>query len=655
MRGATIAAVLLLAAGLVAQLRGGSADKMAIVNSRHDFRVTSAATVKAAQNFPDAGEQLCIFCHTPHNSNPGTELWNQTMGTRDFATYTSSTLQSTVPPVTSSDPSKLCLSCHDGTIALGDTVRNGQIVFVAGYENGLPANSPSNLAGYSGYGFSDDHPFAFAPNLANPQMQPPPTGDPVKMISGKIQCTTCHEPHNENQDATMGMFLVKNNRGSAMCMTCHRPTGWLGSAHQSPPDPVQDARYTGNQGAHTGYIGVANNGCESCHKPHSPQVGQRLVKFPEESVCFQCHDGTVTTLNIKNEFGKQYKHPVMLTPSVHDESESPNSAQYQLPENAPGTPRHAECQDCHNSHAAQATPVGYAPQAPRVTPPLRGVRGQSSANTFLPQAANEYEICFKCHADSANKPQSTDSGTGGIGFGRNARRQYDLGSPTAYNLRIAFANGISSHPVTMPGSVPSTQVPSLRQFMTSKGGSNISSRPLSMNSSIYCSDCHNNDTGIQTIDGGTGPSGVHASNFPHLLERSDVMEPAPGVPGAASSGLGAYSQDNFRLCDKCHDLTVVTGATSSFPLHGEHLQMAGAACSTCHSPHASGTQMLVNFDTTVVGGTPSWTRTAPGQGTCTLVCHGVNHTAFPYPPPPGWTMPANASATMPATALVKSH
>ncbi len=156
------------------------------------------------------------------------------------------------------------------------------------------------------------------------------------------------------------------------------------SAHSRPPDLAEDMRYTSTQGAHTGYVGVSRNGCESCHRPHSAQVAQRLLKLPEENTCYQCHDGAVTTVNIRNEFVKMYRHPVQTVSGIHDASESPTSALYPMPETSPGTIRHAECVDCHNAHYSN----NAAGQPPLVSGALLGVKGQSQANSFMPAANN---------------------------------------------------------------------------------------------------------------------------------------------------------------------------------------------------------------------------------------------------------------------------
>ena len=60
---------------------------------------------------------VCIFCHTPHHASGDGPLWNHQMSGASYTPYSSSTLKATVGQPTGS--SRLCLSCHDGTVALG--------------------------------------------------------------------------------------------------------------------------------------------------------------------------------------------------------------------------------------------------------------------------------------------------------------------------------------------------------------------------------------------------------------------------------------------------------------------------------------------------------------------------------------------------------
>jgi len=598
-----------------------------ILNSKHDFRATSTATIKSV-----SGDDPCIFCHTPHNATPGPQLWNHTMSTTAWQTYGSSTMQSSIGSITDQDSSKLCLSCHDGTIALASTVNNGDIEFAQGPNYMLPTTSASNLAGAAGQGFTDDHPFAFQPTTQNPELVLPPDGDAVKLEVGKIQCSSCHDPHKENIDAVQGKFLVKANQGSALCTTCHAKAGWTGSAHQAPPDLLQDQKYTMAQNAHTGYVGVANNACESCHKPHTAGTGPRLLKFVEESTCYKCHDGSVTTINVQQDLAtKTYRHPVDITPSVHDESEGPVSSGLPMPETSATQPRHAECADCHNSHVARANPVGFQPFPPTATAPLAGASGESITRVFLKQATNEYELCFKCHADSVNRPQLIDSSNAGIGYGRNPKRQYDAGNPDAFNTRVEFTQGTSFHPVTRTN--PMAPANSLRPFMIAADGTTMSTRPLNATTMIFCSDCHASDTNRTLGAGNTGAAGPHGSNFQHLLERQSALEPPPATPGTGT-GQPGYTVADFALCDKCHDVQNKVLQNYSFTRHSTHVVNDGAACSTCHDPHASQNQALVNFDLSIVApsssGPVSYIRTGPGHGSCTLTCHGKDHQTLSY-------------------------
>ncbi|MBI1747051.1 MAG: hypothetical protein HYR55_10745 [Acidobacteria bacterium] len=609
--------------------------KSDVKNSKHDFSVASTATIHAVSE-----TALCVFCHTPHNVNPTQPLWNHTpSAVATYALYSSSTLRSIMGQPTAADSSKLCLSCHDGTVALGDTVKSGMIPFVQGPQYMIPPTSRSNL--YRGVGFLDQHPFAFIPSIGQ-GIQAPPPGDPVRFdANGKVQCISCHNPHAENKDSTVGRFLVKSNVRSAICLTCHLKDGWTGSAHRQPVSAFDDGRYGPLQGAHTGYTGVSNNGCESCHRPHAPSVAQRLTKYPEEQVCFKCHDGSVadTLRNIQAVFqNKMYRHPVLVTPSVHDASEGPTTSLFRIPETDLGAARHSECADCHNPHAANSQ-IGTPPL---VSGFLSFVKGFTSAGTGTTSAQYAYEICFKCHSDSANKPQATDRGTVGVGYGRNPQRLTDQANPTRYNTRMEFNSIVAFHPVVAPRGLSSGlsgEIPSLRAAPIYPGGAPIPGRVLSPSSQIYCHDCHNNDTG-RNLGVGTEAWGSHGSNMPHMLERTNVLEPPPLSPGAPSGGM-PYSLANYALCDKCHDIQNSTLRDQSFKYHNKHIVGVNAACSTCHDPHGinGGTALnnsrLINFDLSIVGpnsaGQLKFEKGGFRSGACFLKCHGEDHSPKNYP------------------------
>lgn len=608
--------------------------KSSLLNTRHDFSMHSFSDTKAVTE-----EQVCVFCHTPHNATPNVPLWNRSATIAAPQTYTSSTLQATVTQPTIADVSKLCLSCHDGTVALGDTVNNGMIPFIQGPNYTLPPSAAANLN--NAIGFTDDHPFAFVP-ITGPEIRVPPPNDPVRLDStGKVQCTSCHQPHVPNNDPTAGKFLAKANVRSAICTTCHTRTGWDTASHRQPASSVNDARYTSLQGAHTGYTGVANNGCESCHRPHSPAVGQRILKFSEENVCFQCHNGAVadSNRNIQSELqSKVYRHPVLTTPSVHDASESPTNATFRVPETAAGAARHAECQDCHNPHAANAQTA---------TPPTasgfqRNVRGITSSGAAIESVVNQYEVCLKCHGDSANRPQAADTTTLGIGFGRNPQRLTDQSNPNRFNVRMEFNSAVAWHPVINPRGLSTGSnglVPSLRPAPIYPNGQAIPGRALSATSFIYCTDCHNNSSG-RNLGSTTGPVGPHGSNVLHILERNYSYNTPPATPGG-TLGEVSYSTNAYALCNKCHDIENSIRRNESFKEHDKHVRGKGLSCSACHDGHginggnALNNAHMINFDLSIVGPDPNtgllkYESTGFRSGRCYLRCHGREHSPATY-------------------------
>lgn len=546
--------------------------------------------------------EICVFCHTPHNASPVGQLWNQALSTATFTPYTSTTMAATVGVPTGS--SKLCLSCHDGTVALGSTMNMGQIA--------MQGTTGGRLTGASSLGtdLRDDHPFSFAP-VTGSEIVRPSAASPVKLdANGQIQCRSCHDPHQMDVDRTTHKFLVTSNASSELCLACHTKAYWTAnpSAHRT-----STKSYTAAQGAHTGYTTVATNGCESCHKPHTAGEAERGLKLPEERTCggtgSQCHGTTGIGRNIQGEFAKTYVHPTYsVTPSVHDAAESPTNGALRLPEVSTAAPRHAECADCHNPHASYALATTGAKGSGIVA----GVWGINTSGTLVlptgtPPSVDEYEICYKCHADSANKPQ----GAGGpyppypnrVALEWNKRLQFDPSAP-------------SFHPIA--ARARATTAPSLKA-------------PWSLTSVIRCTDCHDNDTGPNAPTPGSGPSGPHGSNYKHLLAGRYDMDNQNTTESAAA----------YALCYKCHDRTIVL-SNASCREHDRHIRGESASCSLCHDAHGisaaqgnvTNNAHLINFDRRFV--TPSstgilrWEQTTPGHGRCYLRCHGENHNPESY-------------------------
>ena len=563
-------------------------------SNKHNLSVNGPGPVRSTDT-----TEICIFCHAPHNTSPATPLWNQTQSGVTYTPYSSSTMAASPGAPTGS--AKLCLSCHDGTVAIGATLSRGAIPMT-----GVSATGQLTGASALGSNLSDDHPISFVP-VTGPQIVQPPPGDPAKLDDhGMLQCRTCHDPHQQSVDPVTGKFLVKVNSASALCLTCHQKTYWstTPASHRLSTRP-----YAAAQGAHTGYTTVASNGCESCHKPHTATDASRMLKDVEEKTCEACHGPSgVASANIAAEFNKTYRHPTYtVTPSAHDASESPDAVRFKLPEVSATAARHAECADCHNPHASHAA----AASAPKASGRLAGVWGIGSTGLRVdpsgsPPSVREYEICFKCHGDSANKAQPLGPSP-----------PYTVRQAAQFNKRLQFdpANP-SYHPVEAAGR--STSVPSLVT-------------PWATSSVMYCTDCHDNDTGPKAPTPGTGPAGPHGSNFKHLLVARYDMD----------TGSNAESATAYALCYKCHSRTSILSDVS-FKQHSRHLQIASAPCSVCHDPHgvpaAQGTttnnSRLINFDTRFVSPNASgllrFEVTGVGSGRCYLRCHGMEHNPLSY-------------------------
>ena len=86
-----------------------------VINTAHNLSVSVSNPLKSINE-----EEVCFFCHTPHSSKPRISLWNKRNSGVMYMPYTSSTIKSA--PGQPNGSAVLCLSCHDGTIALGSVV-----------------------------------------------------------------------------------------------------------------------------------------------------------------------------------------------------------------------------------------------------------------------------------------------------------------------------------------------------------------------------------------------------------------------------------------------------------------------------------------------------------------------------------------------------
>jgi predicted CXXCH cytochrome family protein len=534
-----------------------------IVTTKHNLSVNGTGTVKATSE-----TEICLFCHTAHNGRPSSPLWNRNSSGSTYTLYSSSTLKAL--PGQPSGSSILCLSCHDGTIALGSVLSRGTVITFANTVN-MPAGV-SNLS----TDLKNDHPISFTydANLAtqNTQIITPASLNPViKLPGGKLQCTSCHDPHKNIYTD----FLVASTQYSNICMTCHQPTNWTASSHNTStkvwnnvaPDPWPNSAWTT----------VAENACGNCHSSHNAGSTSRLLtSLQEETVCLNCHNGNAATKNIQTQLAKTYRHNVYNYTGIHDAAETGNI-----------TTKHVECVDCHNPHQAK----NLTATAPAVNGWLIGVKGVNQSGVAVNSSSYEYEICYKCH--SANPATTTAS-----------PRQI-----TQLNVRLEFATtNPSFHPVVGQG--VNANVPSL-----------IS--PLTVTSKIYCSSCHASD--------GTGaPAGPHGSIYPKIL-KSQYLLTDNTTYSAANFQLcyNCHSVTSImaNTTFKYHSLHISSEKASCNTCHDAH-----GISST--QGNATNNSNLINFNTTYVTPNSSGILRFDDQGLykgrCYLTCHGQSHNPYTY-------------------------
>jgi len=320
-----------------------------IANTKHNFSVTGSGTVKATTE-----NELCVFCHTPHGASTSVAapLWNRAFSGATYDYYSSSSMDA-LGLGQPGGSSKVCLSCHDGTIAIGNVnVLNGALT------DGNPATADISMQGTGaggtmptgqgaqtgftrllGVDLSNDHPISFTYDdaLANRDgelrsptstahigSRVPGVLPKVPLENGQLQCTSCHDPHiRDTVEANIKFLRLNrfqktqptggafNEEDDIICLACHNKSGWEDSAHANAL--VADETYTSAAASLREFdngLPVWKGSCLNCHDTHTVEGARRLLREGTNSIltpksggdsaieetCYQCHSSSGAVL-----------------------------------------------------------------------------------------------------------------------------------------------------------------------------------------------------------------------------------------------------------------------------------------------------------------------------------------------------------------------
>ncbi|RMD62537.1 MAG: hypothetical protein D6826_07200, partial [Alphaproteobacteria bacterium] len=314
------------------------------------FSVTGPGQVRATSE-----SQVCVFCHTPHHAEQAAPvpLWNRKLSGATYSPYTSSSMDA-LGLGQPGGSSKLCLSCHDGTIAIGAVnVLNGAFTDMDPTTADIPmtgtapdgtipegAGAGTGFTRRLGTDLTNDHPISFtyddslaltdgelflptdSPHIGN---RVPGVRPLLPLEDGQLQCTSCHDPHiRDTVDPDIKFLRVQrfqsaepieggfNQQDDIICLGCHNKEGWAGSAHAN--SFVADETYTSTAASLRDFplgMQVWRAACLNCHDPHTVQGARRLLREGTDSLtqpksggnpateetCYQCHSATGGVLN----------------------------------------------------------------------------------------------------------------------------------------------------------------------------------------------------------------------------------------------------------------------------------------------------------------------------------------------------------------------
>lgn len=204
--------------GVSAQAQNGTG----ILNSAHDFSARAWNTRAT----------VCGVCHQTHDHNRSVFyafeglMWNHKLSSATYTMYAGFNLQG-VQDAQPTGSAKMCLGCHDGTVAV-DAYGSG----AGGTEFiGDAARIPGRnwWTGTNG-DMRGTHPVSITYDETLDRGLRPKTsamgtsGTIADVLEGgtKLQCMSCHDVHDSAGEAVPNTPLLRvNTPAAALCLTCH--------------------------------------------------------------------------------------------------------------------------------------------------------------------------------------------------------------------------------------------------------------------------------------------------------------------------------------------------------------------------------------------------------------------------------------------------
>ncbi len=171
---------------------------------------------------------LFVMIRNIGGSFAGAPLWNRNNSPASYVMYPADKLSGAIAG-SPNEESLICLSCHDGALALNSMANppgDGTAALPAmtgGDATRLNADGTLAATGYTyiGSDLTDDHPVSVAFDGTGHGWQAlvDIEASRVKLFGddNTVECASCHYAHGN----TRGSFLRMSNAGSALCLSCH--------------------------------------------------------------------------------------------------------------------------------------------------------------------------------------------------------------------------------------------------------------------------------------------------------------------------------------------------------------------------------------------------------------------------------------------------